>query len=451
MLSNHPNPARAVGLEYQDAAPQLNAAAQRAEEAAGPPEEWTEAQLPPLAGITGDGVRAALLQVQQMLHVQGGGGGGGTGPAEATPEALHQAHAMLETCVLPALAELAKQQRGGAAAAAGAAQQGAAPAAAAASQHVAVGAMLAQYPLGFSTGDGSADLAATILRMLYIKDLRTLQVGGGGPCGCLRCLSCCFPPPRHAPTTAADVVQIRPIAPADRLRLFRPHPCSPVCPPPPAADAGRLGDRAGAGVYSQPPHRRDARQSGLVAGSALLCQRRRQRLCHGSSRRSLDWGSSPPQGPLQSRCVHACPHAKPWHLPAVERTMSAANVTGPWSREGMRWAAAGCRIRRGQVLVGKCAGESDQEAATQVNKTALCPCRHAGSSVLVQGGGSWVSRTRRAYRRAAAAAAAARGSTSSATSFRLGISARSSTSVKPSRVRLRQGGARGWAAQPVEV
>ena len=40
---------------------------------------------------------------------------------------------------------------------------------------------------------------------------------------------------------------------------------------------------------------------------------------------------------------------------------------------------------------------------------------------------------RAAYRRAAAAAA--RGSTSSATSFRLGISCRSSTSENPSRVR----------------
>ena len=36
-------------------------------------------------------------------------------------------------------------------------------------------AALRQYPLGFSTGDNASDLAATILRMLYIKDLRALQ------------------------------------------------------------------------------------------------------------------------------------------------------------------------------------------------------------------------------------------------------------------------------------
>lgn len=182
-----------MGLEYQDQPAQLNAAAARAEEEAGPPEEWSEAQLPPLADITAEGVRAALLQLQRALHVEGGAAGSAAA-AEASPEGLQKAHAMLETCVLPALAELEKQrhpragggaaaqqqqgqqgqqgqQAGGAAGGAGGSQQ---------AQHVAVGAMLAQYPLGFSTGDGPADLAATILRMLYIKDLRQLQVGGVG-------------------------------------------------------------------------------------------------------------------------------------------------------------------------------------------------------------------------------------------------------------------------------
>ena len=47
----------------------LTAAAQRAEEEAGPPEEWTEAQLPPLPDVTTDAVRAALAQLQQLLQV----------------------------------------------------------------------------------------------------------------------------------------------------------------------------------------------------------------------------------------------------------------------------------------------------------------------------------------------------------------------------------------------
>ena len=155
--------APAVGLEYTDAAQQLSEATAAAEAAAGPPEAWTDAQLPPLPDITAPGVLAALVQLQRLLHVQDG-----AAAAEATPASLHAAHAMLDTCVLPALAELAKQ-------AMPTAGGGGAPTAAA-SQHAAVGAMLAQYPLGFSTGDAGADLAATILRMLYIKDLRQLQV-----------------------------------------------------------------------------------------------------------------------------------------------------------------------------------------------------------------------------------------------------------------------------------
>lgn len=196
-----------MDLEYQDSAQQLTQAAQRVEGEAGTPEEWTEAQLPPLPDVTSDAVRAALVRLQQLLHVDGSLAGQGLGAgassaaaagaaAEASPEALHRAHAMLETCVLPALAELAKQQQqrqqqaGGApatsaaAATAALAAAGGGSASAAASQHAAVSAMLAQYPLGFSTGDAGADLAATILRMLYIKDLRALQVGGqSGPDG----------------------------------------------------------------------------------------------------------------------------------------------------------------------------------------------------------------------------------------------------------------------------
>lgn len=135
----------------------------------GPPEDWSEPPPPPLPDITSDTVRSALLQLQQLLRVGGGGGGGG--PEEATREGLQRAHAMLEACVLPAIAASARQQQ----------QQQAssssepAPASAAATQHAAAAALLSRYPIGFSTGDGVADLSASILRMLYIKDLRDLQ------------------------------------------------------------------------------------------------------------------------------------------------------------------------------------------------------------------------------------------------------------------------------------
>lgn len=36
-------------------------------------------------------------------------------------------------------------------------------------------ALLAGFPLGFSTGSPLSDAAATILRMLYLRDLRGLQ------------------------------------------------------------------------------------------------------------------------------------------------------------------------------------------------------------------------------------------------------------------------------------
>jgi RLL motif-containing protein 1 len=171
-----------VNLEFEDAgtSQRLNQLAQRAETEAGPPEEWAGPALPPLPDVTSDAVHAALLQLQQMLHVEAG---------EASPEGLQRAHAMLESCVLPALAELAKQQQRQqqgqpqepqqqqtAMSAAAGGTIGAEGGSSSTAQQAAAAAMLAQYPLGFSTGDGAADLAATILRMLYIKDLRALQV-----------------------------------------------------------------------------------------------------------------------------------------------------------------------------------------------------------------------------------------------------------------------------------
>ena len=275
-----------MGLEYQDTAQQLTAAAQQAEEEAGPPEEWTEAQLPPLPDITADAVRAALAQLQQLLHVEAGkAAGSSSSAAEATPEGLQKAHAMLETCVLPALAELAKQRQpgsGGAVQQPAAAAQGPERPAAAASQHAAVAAMLSQYPLGFSTGEAGADLGATILRMLYIKDLRALQVGFALPLACCAAACVCIALlPRPAPPRCWPVP---PAAAARQLACAAATLCWPCCccclcrlPAPlssrcsllpllpcPTADAGGLGHRASAGVHSQPTHRCQPGQGWLL-------------------------------------------------------------------------------------------------------------------------------------------------------------------------------------------
>eukprot|EP00887_Chlorella_sp_A99_P003222 scaffold9.g3222.t1 len=167
--------AHAVGLEYQDKAAGFAAAADKAAAEAVPPEEWTGQQLPPFPDIRSEAVLVALQQVQQLLH--GGGGDAGSsvsGCDGVTPQSLHAAAATLETQILPALAELSKAAA--ASGGGGAASGGGAPAGSAAGQ-AAAAALLRKYPNGLSEdGSGSpVDLAATVLRMLYIKDLRGLQ------------------------------------------------------------------------------------------------------------------------------------------------------------------------------------------------------------------------------------------------------------------------------------
>jgi hypothetical protein len=249
-----------------------------------------------LPDVTSDAVCAALLQLQRLLHVEAG---------EASPEGLQRAHAMLESCVLPALAELAKQQQRQQAgeqqqeqqrqepqqqqpdvplAAAG--MDGAGGGSGGTAQQAAAAAMLAQYPLGFSTGDGAADLAATILRMLYIKDLRALQVSNcSARCRCwlplpaaagCRCRRRGLPP--HGRCILSCRVVRRQHSPSQYPRAA--HPLLPGCPTPflhhfsaPTlpADAGGLSHCAGAGIYSQPAHRHHAWQGRQVTGGGLPC------------------------------------------------------------------------------------------------------------------------------------------------------------------------------------
>ena len=70
-----------------------------------------------------------------------------------TPDDLRKAKGVLEAQVLPCLAEAARVP----------------------GSQVNAATVLSGFPLGFSTGDPAIDLAATVLRMLYIKDMRELQ------------------------------------------------------------------------------------------------------------------------------------------------------------------------------------------------------------------------------------------------------------------------------------
>ncbi|KAL4856768.1 RNA transcription [Chlorella vulgaris] len=181
----------AVEAEYHEHKDQLKQATHRFVSEAAAPEDWCEDQLPPLPDIMSDTVRASLQQLLTLLHADPSShptssSSSPDAPPGATPEALLRARTMLEACVLPALAELEKQQQqqqqqqqrqqalGDGCGGGGSGSGGDAPVAAA-TQQSAVTAMLAQYPLGFATGEPGADVAATVLRMLYIKDLRALQ------------------------------------------------------------------------------------------------------------------------------------------------------------------------------------------------------------------------------------------------------------------------------------
>lgn len=80
--------------------------------------------------------------------------GGDVQNTAITVEHIRKAKAVLESQVLPCLAASRIPGSGGDASAA---------------------SVLSGFPLGFSTGDQGVDIAATVLRMLYIKDMRELQ------------------------------------------------------------------------------------------------------------------------------------------------------------------------------------------------------------------------------------------------------------------------------------
>ena len=139
----------AVGLEFADNKEKYTQHIDEAVSAAVTPQEWAPPPLPPYADATAPQTLSALQHVLESLQVPLGPGD----TAAVTPAQLQKAKSMLEAQVLPCLAEASRSADGA----------------------VTPSSVLSGYPLGFSTGDAMVDLAATVLRMLYIKDTRELQ------------------------------------------------------------------------------------------------------------------------------------------------------------------------------------------------------------------------------------------------------------------------------------
>ena len=167
---------RAVSADYEERAKELNDGA--AAELRGDPLHIAQPPLsvPPAA-------EAAVRELAALVDVNVEG--------RDALQALQAVHRTLRQRVLPAAQLAEAQQRDAAAATAGEAADVAAPAAGTVPVRVRrqgvrrdVGATTltsaealdaTRFPVGFSTGSAVIDKAATLLRMLYIADLRELQ------------------------------------------------------------------------------------------------------------------------------------------------------------------------------------------------------------------------------------------------------------------------------------
>ena len=133
-----------MSLEYHDHATQYHAVTVDSMEAAMDPNDWTPDKLPPFKDLYSETTKEKLQSVLALLRLDS---------STVSPEAVDRARILLETQILPTIAAGERDPEG----------------------RITPATALDRFPLGFTTGDENVDMAAKILRMLYIKDLRGLQ------------------------------------------------------------------------------------------------------------------------------------------------------------------------------------------------------------------------------------------------------------------------------------
>lgn len=148
----------AIGLEYSDKSPTYNDTIVSSVRNSVEAEDWIPPALPPFPDLTSQETQEKLTTLLLLLHIDI------ENNTEISYEALQKAKAVLASQILPTITESHHTPKEAMDIDSGDHDN-----------NRAILEVLSRFPLGFTTGDPVVDAAATVLRMLYIKDLRELQ------------------------------------------------------------------------------------------------------------------------------------------------------------------------------------------------------------------------------------------------------------------------------------